>query len=458
MSDKETTGPYLFRSFREQLLGPTIKHAVENSHFYQSLFGDSWNQIRTIEDLRHLPTTGKRIMRLSPIKEILTSKEKPYLTQHTSGTTDQPFHVYRSRQEVEFIQAFFSERKNQDTSRNIAVFSLKPAYHGDPISIPVKGEFTNINILEEDCIENLISKLKVSTSSFGDDRIGILSGIFHHVRYLTVHLMNSRFDFSQSGVKAIFITGQHVTHRWRRLLEQYWVNVPIVNRFSLTEGFGGATQCNQCGLFHFDQYCIPEVLDLNTNIPLSQGVGILHITSLFPFVQLMPFIRYRTNDLVRIVPCSCKACDGNAIELLGRWDHCGAVRRGKDTKVIIASTRLFEFLDEVNEVNTDNEFDNQTRIRDLTYAGNPKFRFSISETPPAVLQLLIELRFPPQLYPDAIKPLKKRIIEGVRKRNPGLQELEKNEPVTWNVDFLAPGTLKAFDPSSVPDSIIDEKN
>ncbi len=84
-------------------------------------------------------------------------------------------------------------------------------------------------------------------------------------------------------------------------LEHTW-GVKVINRFSLTEGFGGAVQCESCGLFHFDHFVVPEVLSLDTLAPVREGVGLLHLTSLFPFVSHWPLTSHASGHAALTTP------------------------------------------------------------------------------------------------------------------------------------------------------------
>jgi phenylacetate-coenzyme A ligase PaaK-like adenylate-forming protein len=442
----------LIRRFREELLPVTIRHAAEQSSWYGAHLGRSWSDVRRVEDLALLPTTSKAVLRSVAPSRLLTSKEPPLLTQHTSGTTDAPFYVYRGKAEVEFIRSFLGHTERAGDAKAPAVFALQPSYHGDPIEVSLSEHYDNVNVLEHADVDSLFSRLKKLAVA---SPCGVLiTGIFHHVRYFTALLQLSGAPLRECRVKALLVTGQHMSPRWRRLLEAAW-GAPVVNRLSLTEGFGGAADCRSCGRFHFDQYCIPEVLDLDGHDVARFGPGLLHLTSLYPFVQLMPFIRYRTNDVVLAVPSSCAMGDGLGVEPLGRFDYCGVVEVEGHRRLIIAPLRVHDVLDEAPLINTDDVYDTHGASLLTTAVGNPKYRMRVHEGPPLEAVVEAETRIIPAHYAVTSERLGRELATQLEEAHRDLAVADP--PVRWRVELLPPGSLEAIDPSTVPQCSAEER-
>ena len=78
--------------------------------------------------------------------------------------------------------------------------------------------------------------------------------------------------------------------------------------YSLTEFNGVALECPMVShRYHFDASIFAEVLDPITHAPVSIGEeGLLALTSLHPFQQAQPFIRYAPGDVVRLVRPTCR--------------------------------------------------------------------------------------------------------------------------------------------------------
>jgi hypothetical protein len=66
---------------------------------------------------------------------------------------------------------------------------------------------------------------------------------------------------------------------------------------------------------------VTEVLHPKTLKPIQRGVGELVVTTLHPFVQAMPLIRYRTGDLVELGP-RCATAGERGFRFRGRLAQC----------------------------------------------------------------------------------------------------------------------------------------
>jgi hypothetical protein len=95
------------------------------------------------------------------------------------------------------------------------ILALQPAYHGAGIPIPIPGSYQNINVLDNHMGDELIEgflrgQLQKPTKAI------MLTGILHHIRYLTARLIAEGYDFSGSPVLAICGTGQYLGKRWKK--------------------------------------------------------------------------------------------------------------------------------------------------------------------------------------------------------------------------------------------------
>lgn len=434
----------LFREFREELLPVTIRHAAERSAWYAEHFGSRWTKVRLIEDLENLPPTTKAMLRSASRDSVLTSREPPHIVQHTSGTTDAPFFVYRNRDEVEFVRRFLGARSGEGVARDVVTFHVN--YHGDLFEVPVAGRCLNVSVLDEFDGRSLFDRL-AAFSAQSPGRV-LVTGIFHHLRHFTAWMQWLRRPLNLLNARGIVVTGQYVDHYWRSRIEDAW-GCPLISRLSLTEGFGGAFHCHSCGEYHFDQYCIPEVLAVDGGAKVCSGVGVLHLTSLYPFVQMMPFIRYRTNDLVLVRPSSCPRGDGQGFVLLGRMDHAILVNRGPLRELLVAPLLVQDVLSGVSSVATDRELEKQGAAKIEAEAGIPLFDFVLSEGTQITVTVRVERR------PDAVVPRGegKRIASLIARSHLGI-----SCPAEWCVDFVDGGTVVPVDGSRVPELLKDENS
>ena len=97
--------PAELRALQESKLRAIVQHAYENVPYYRTLFrsaGLNPEDIRTLEDLKQIPTTTKEDLRAAGVEgTIARGVDLSFCQRSTgSGTTGKPFHVYHNLQEV----------------------------------------------------------------------------------------------------------------------------------------------------------------------------------------------------------------------------------------------------------------------------------------------------------------------------------------------------------------------
>lgn len=109
-------------------------------------------------------------------------------------------------------------------------------------------------------------------------------------------------------------------------MQRAW-GVPLYEAYSLTEAVTCITvQCEQGErLHHADLFSTFEVLDPGTEEPVQGGrPGVLVVTTFYPDRELMPVIRYWTDDLVVASPdprCTCGAYTSQLLDVVGPADQ-----------------------------------------------------------------------------------------------------------------------------------------
>src|SRR5262249_52436588 len=124
-----------------------------------------------------------------------------------------------------------------------------------------------------------------------------------------------------SNLEIIISCASYLTPQWRASHERTW-KCAVIDRFGLSEIFGGATQNLACGWWHFDPVVIPEVIGHRSGTVIKEGRGLLILTGLFPFQEAQPMVRYSTGDLVDVTHTRSSRPGQLAIRPLGRA-HCG---------------------------------------------------------------------------------------------------------------------------------------
>lgn len=286
------------------------------SPFYRELYaahGLDASGIQSTRDLHRAPIVTKKMLRAAG-NTCLAFKLGTRIShiQHTSGTTGEPFLIYRSAQEAAFIDAFFTRlAERRDDTRTGALpiaLQLQPGYHGTSTSIPASLfpiEAMLSDVAKLDLVMTLLRKrFEIPGAT---DRIEALMGGDREICAVTAVAAERGPDFGPStGVRFVTLSGNIVSTYWRDHIAETW-NATVIDKFSMSEVFGGATYCPACGGYHFDAHVIPELVSIDTHEQLESGVGLLLLSALNPFVQLQPMIRYLTGDLFRLDPTGCVA-------------------------------------------------------------------------------------------------------------------------------------------------------
>lgn len=284
--------------FRDRLLPITITHAFETVPLYRRLY----ERIPSIERvglsrLDELPIVSKEII-VKAGEEALSSTTKTDYIQYTSGTTGRPMLVHRSYAEATAIEQFFTKLIMDEPEQEIRpiVLSLSSFIHGTPTSVPGKAFVLSACIMDDETAKTAMQLLLERYNLPGfEDHISTLSGPVAQVVLFTQYLHEAGVDTAACHLQQLSVYGRYLSEYYWRFLREAWA-CPIVDRYSLTEVFGGATDYEKAGAV-FDVHVIPQVVDAEGKCLTDEGEGRLILTSLYPFMQRQPMIRYDTGDI-----------------------------------------------------------------------------------------------------------------------------------------------------------------
>ncbi len=426
---------------RQALLPATIVHARENVVGYRELWG--YVSLERLE-LRLLPIVTKTEMLEAPTKFIDASLDTAAV-QRTGGTTGTHLTLYRSSGELAFIHDFFVAMQRDDDVHAPACICAIGSYHGQPTIIPYRGSVVAADFTKADHQDQLATLFSKDPSGQRDT---IFIGLESQVRIVTCKLVEAGFDFSRSRVAAIVTTGHYVPGRLRRWFEQIW-NVELASRYSLTEVFGGANRCSQCGYYHSDPHLIAEVVDPFDKANVSSGFGVLVLTCLYPFVQKQPMIRYFTGDLVRAADTNCPV-DRMGFELKGRLQSSVVVPGANGPAVLLSGHDLYEILDGFPDVNSSTMFREVTGVADKSVLGHVKAEVKHgNDDGVQSVSVTVELRYAHYMYPDRTAVVLAEIREKILERSSSLREQVSAGRASLRLEPALPGALWSFQPDEV---------
>lgn len=250
---------------------------------------------------------------------------------------------------------------------------------------------------------------------------------------LTVWLYEHDVDFAKLRVKAIGTTGFRLGPHWRARVESLW-GATVHDNFSLSELAVPAPACDACGHHHFElPAVVVEVLEPVTHRPLKSGVGVLVVTTLWPFVQAMPLIRYWTGDLVALGP-RCPERGERGFVFRGRLTQC-AMLKGE---LLLTPQDVEAFLDTRPEVARLPHPAAQLGLVKSPDVGVP--RFEVQQEGRKVI-VRVELRFDPGVFPVQAAALAAELSKSLRRASPPLRRAERAKQRRLIIELTRPNTL-----------------
>jgi phenylacetate-coenzyme A ligase PaaK-like adenylate-forming protein len=435
---------------RNELIHETVRKARADSLYYRSLYSGSGidaDQVQSVLDLRKLPIVTKASLRAAGRAALCKPDEtRVSHVQNTTGTTDEQFFVYRSLAETRFIEEFYSglNAAEQIQGRPAPIMlQLQFPNHGMSTSVPTNIFVIPFTVDDDHLVEHALLLMRKEFDMVGvQRRVSILSGSQTGIRLLTSYTLEQQIDCARDfHVKLVHVQGRYLTSRWRRLLEGTWGAV-VSDKYSLAEVFGGASWCSRCDGYHFDPNVVPEIVDFTGAETLERGTGVLVLTSLFPFVQLQPMIRYWTADLFTLDP---DACDQPRFEFRGRINH--ALFDPDDPReLLLSGVDVSEVLDAMPEIARTARFRDVTRVGFAQATGRLLVRgFCNRANGSHHLLLKVEVNVPLWLFPDRRHSLSEATTEALIGRSKSLSTFISSGRGTLSVEFVKPGTLGSLE-------------
>lgn len=442
--------PHSSAEFRDRLIGDTVRSAARDSAFYRSFYdGLDVGAIVSVDDLFLLPTVDKQMLSAAGNSALCVAEAGPVIAiQNTSGTTGKSFSLYRCERERAFIEEFFVElaSRNSDLTQDSPLaLQLTSDRHGLPTGIPTKIFPIGLRLMDRSSLDRAVELLGSTFHIAGvESRISMISGGLDDLSMLTGHLIERGIDpRSEFAVRQLSPIGRYLTRRWRALLSKFW-GARLIERYSLSEIFGGASWIADFDGYVFDPYVVPEVLALDGTGPLAEGVGRLHLTSLKPFSVLQPFIRYRTGDLFEV-----RAGPQNIpiYRFLGREAH--ALFHPRSPELLLANgVTALESLDPHPEFNRD-LYPIELGVGDRSATGWPRARGVVEPNGAGfTVRLEVETRCLMALYPVRANELRERIVQDFLSASPALRRCIGQGEAAFEVDFAPTGSLREMERNS----------
>jgi len=326
--DIEFCGADEIRNFQDGLLRDAVEYLAEHSGYYRRMFRESGidvGDIRTIDDLAHIPFTEKRDLQLYNEEFLCCPKAKivDYIT--TSGTLGEPVTFGCSEHDLQRLA--YNEKKS------FACAGLKPGSILQLMTTLDKrfmaglAHFLGIRELGASIIRvgNGIPELQWDTIRRlkPDTLMCVPSFILRLLQYAEEH----GIDWRESSVRRIIGIGEGLRDQnfelnlLGRKIKEKW-DVDLYATYSSTEMGATFSECRYgCGGHVHPELIIVEIIG-EDNLPVPDGQpGEVVVTTLG--VEAMPLLRFRTGDIAAkiVEPCRCGRNSYRLTPLVGRKNN-----------------------------------------------------------------------------------------------------------------------------------------
>jgi hypothetical protein len=356
-------------------------------------------------------------------------------TSYTSGTVSgRPLMIDRSTQEQAWLRRFFRALDEPSDEPPRLVLALATMHHGRRLGVPSRAYSFPVSLNGEAGCAQAVGLLDRTYPIDGEERrITEVAGSLFGLQLLSGYLVASGREDLTERIRAIWSGSGYVTRRaWSRA-ELEW-GCRLTDRFSLTEMVLGASSCRDCGLYHFDLHGIAEVVEPNRDRPLSEGRGRLVLTAFYPFSQMTPFLRYATGDLAERVAVDCRQ-GVVGYRMLGRTASSLDVSAELGEPGFLAGGDVYEALDPIAEAARPLVGERFGRAGQRI-VGMPIYELRRDGDG---VQVVVELRFVPDLHPDAAERIRQTVETNLTAASPEGTELEGRGRL--RVRLVGPGTL-----------------
>lgn len=440
-----TAAPSAARQLRNELLRETIEWCRNQSTFYRERFADA-GEISTLDDLARLPVL-RRSEVVANHDALRCDRSVPSAIQHTTGTTGRFLQIYRGAAEQAFVWQFMAAQLQANPPPAVRPLHLvlANAYHGTLTPVPTQAYVISVGVHDTAQAGQARQVLDTSYALPGiAERVGVVSGTERMVKALTAYLIADGFDFAASPVRRVDLFGGHVTARCKALLAATW-QAEVRDNYSLTEVLGGASEVGLGGPWIFEPHVLAEAVHPRTFEPVGRGeVGVLLLTSLYPFTQQMPLVRYLTGDLVDVVePADHPA--GLQVRYLGRTSRSIVDDSGDRVRPLLLSGPLYEVIESLPDVAIAPRFPDLGTDVGLELTGDHRYAVQHEPGPPERIVVEIGLRYAPWMFPERVAELRMHIAQRLFAAHPELARRVAAGELVLDVDARAGADVAPHD-------------
>ena len=329
--------PKQLRALQMRSVRRTVEYVYRYVPYYREAMDSACltpSDIRTLADVPRLPITRRQQLAERP--EDFISRYPglvPTTMVGTGGTTGRPLWVHMTTEELRYYVAL--RAMNMLTSGWLGpadILQLHQTLDGSMAGLvsATAARMAGTLVITmgtrgtlDDHLESLFKERHIPGKR---PKVSCLITSPSHIWALTHRAQEKGLDFRESGLESIITGGATVSEDLKQRVLDTW-GIRLSENYGLNELVtAGATPCHSSGRLHFaDLAGYAEVLDPESGAPVPSGeLGVLVITTFYPYRELTPLLRYWTEDLVILSPdpvCVCGAVTTQILDIVGRADY-----------------------------------------------------------------------------------------------------------------------------------------
>ncbi len=313
------------KAFQEEKLADLLAYLEQNSTFYKDLFTThnlDFKSIKTLEDLKQVPTTSKTDLQEKNTDFICVTKDKivDYIT--TSGTLGDPVTFALTDADLdrlahnEYLSFLCADGTSEDIYQLMTTMDRR-FMAGLAYFLGVRklgGGIVRVGSglpeLQWDTIKRIAPNAIIAVPSF--------------ILRLIAYAENNNIDYKNSSIKKAVCIGEPLRNpdfslnTLGKKITEKW-DIKLYSTYASTEMSTAFTECGEgIGGHHHPGLIIVEFLDENDE-PVAEGEpGEVTITTLG--VEAMPLLRFKTGDICHhhLEPCPCGRTSLRLGPIIGR--------------------------------------------------------------------------------------------------------------------------------------------
>jgi len=312
-------------------LKQTVRQAWTNVPFYRDYFSKlsiKPKDITSLNAMQKLPLTTREDLRLNyPFGMLAVTQEQVVRLHTSSGTTGKPKAIFFSKKDVDRAADLIARClimtgvKKDDVLQNMMTYGLFTGalvmhYGAEKVGvlvIPAGPGNTKRQIA-------LMQDFKTTTLHLTPSYALYLASVMHNEG------LDPKKDFF---LRRAYLGSEPYSEETRNKIEKFF-GIDVYNSYGLSEmnGPGVAFECmEKDGMHLWEDNFIMEIIDPESGEKLPEGEkGELVLTTLCR--EAMPILRYRTRDIVMIIPgkCKCGRTHRRISRIIGRSDDMIIIR------------------------------------------------------------------------------------------------------------------------------------